>query len=67
MLFGQYPFEGNNESEILKKIINKDYIFPNNISISKAGVNLINGLLDKNINSRIDVTDDLFEVWYNEE
>ena len=67
MLFGIYPFEGNSESEILKKIINNDHIFPNNITISKTGIKLINSLLDKNMNNRIDVTDDLFDIWYNEE
>lgn len=67
MLFGFYPFEGNNDSEILKKIINNDHCFPLNISISKSGVNLLNGLLDKNYQTRLDINDQLFDLWYNDE
>lgn len=65
MLFGQFPFDANKDSDILNKIIKEPHKFPNNISISKIGYNLLNGLLEKNQHFRIEITDPLFEEWYN--
>lgn len=67
MLFGKYPFDANKDNEIVTKIIKEPHKFPNNIFISKVGYNLINGLLEKNQNTRIEVSDPLFEEWYNDE
>lgn len=67
MLFGQYPFDSNKESEIVTKIIKEEHKIPNNIVVSKAAINLLNGLLDKYQKYRIDTFDALFDDWYNDE
>jgi serine/threonine protein kinase len=66
MLFGVYPFDGNSDDEILKKVANGEYTFPNNIEISKTCRSIITKLLDKKPKLRIDLFDDLFDVWYEE-
>jgi serine/threonine protein kinase len=65
MLFGQYPFDANKDSDIVNKIIKENHKFPSNIVISKSGYNLINGLLEKNADLRIGIVDQMFEDWYS--
>jgi serine/threonine protein kinase len=65
MLFGVYPFDGTNETEILQKIINQPYKFPNNI-ISKTCRSIITKLLDKNPNIRLDLNDEILDNWFDE-
>jgi serine/threonine protein kinase len=66
MVFGVNPFDGNNDDEILKKVHNAEYTFPKNIEISKTCKTIITKLLDKKPKQRIDLFDDLFDVWYEE-
>jgi serine/threonine protein kinase len=66
-LFGQFPFDANKDSEINHKIIKENHKFPSNITISRTGYNLINGLLEKNSALRIEINDPLFEEWYRDE
>ena len=49
MLFGSYPFDAKNDSDVLDKIIKEPHKFPNSIGISKSCTNLINGLLEKEV------------------
>jgi hypothetical protein len=67
MVFGCYPFDAKNDSEIIDKIIKEQHKFPENIAISKSCTNLLNGLLDKNQHYRIDTNDPIFDKWYNDE
>jgi serine/threonine protein kinase len=67
MLFGVFPFDAKNEGDIHGKIINDPLKFPEKITISKSGYNLLNGLLEKNQNLRVDTNGELFDFWYNDE
>jgi calcium-dependent protein kinase len=66
MLFGCFPFEGTKECDIINKIIKENHRFPSHISISKSGYDLINALLEKNHQLRIDMNSQLFEEWYRD-
>ena len=66
MVFGDYPFDGNSDDDILRKIVNGEYNFPNSIEISKTCKTIITKLLDKKPKLRIDMYDDLFDNWYAE-
>lgn len=66
MLFGNFPFDGKCDSEIQNKIVKEPLKFPNNISISKIGYKILNGLLEKNQHLRIDTNDQIFDEWYND-
>ena len=66
MLFGVFPFEAAKDSDIVNKIIKENHKFPNNITISKTGYALINGLLEKNSALRLELNDPLFQEWYCE-
>ena len=66
MVFGVYPFDGNSDEDILKKIVNGEYNFPNSIEISKTCKTIITKLLDKKPKLRIELYDDLFDNWYEE-
>ena len=74
MIFGKYPFEGKNDEEIGWKILNEkidfDVFYNNNnkrkkIICSREIKDLLNGLLEKNYNLRIDDDCDLFEKWFD--
>lgn len=67
MVFGCFPFEGKNDSEILNKIINEPHKFPSNITVSKSCTNLLNGLLEKNQHLRVDTNDPIYDEWYNDQ
>lgn len=67
MVFGCYPFDSKNDSEVSTKIIEESHKFPANIKISKACRNLLNGLLEKNQFIRIETNDALFDEWYTDE
>jgi hypothetical protein len=67
MCFGEYPFDGNNDSEIVKKIKHNTPKFPNNIKVSDICKFLILGMLEKNQQLRIDLNDTLFDKWYYNE
>ncbi len=66
MLFGQYPFDSTKDSEIITKIMRENHKYPSNITISKSGYKLIDGLLEKNQQLRIGITDVLFDEWYDD-
>jgi hypothetical protein len=75
MLFGKYPFDGiikklnclgEKDSEINNKIMKEPHKFPNNIIISKKCQTLIDGLLEKIMEIRIDINSPLFEDWFND-
>ena len=61
--FKEFPFEGN-DNDVMNKIINQKVKFPYGKKIRKSLVNLIEGLLEKNPNVRIDINDGLFDEWY---
>lgn len=67
MVFGSYPFDSKNDSEVLSKIIKEPHKFPANIQISKTGKMLLDGLLEKNQFLRVETNDCLFDEWYNDE
>lgn len=67
MLTGKFPFDGKSDSEIQNKIISEPFKFPANLIISKSGFRLMSALLEKNQHLRIEVTDALFDDWYNDE
>lgn len=55
------------DNEIITKIIKEKHIFPKNIDVSNPCKTLINKLLEKDSNKRIDIYDDSFEDWYSDE
>jgi serine/threonine protein kinase len=65
LLFGRYPFEGSKDSEIYDRIVKEDHVFPNNILLTTSCYKLINGLLAKSPKQRLDMSDPLFEDWFN--
>jgi serine/threonine protein kinase len=67
MVFGVYPFDGKGDDEILGRICKEAYTFPKNISVSKTCKCIITQLLDKRHNNRLDLYDDIFDLWYEEE
>ena len=66
MLYGAFPFDGNSDDEILNKVVNGEYNIPKNIEISKTCKSILTKFLDKKPSNRIDLYDDLFDVWYEE-
>lgn len=67
MVFGSFPFEAKKDDELLSKIIKDPLKFPQNITISKSGYNLLEKLFEKNQHLRIEANDNLFDEWYNDE
>ena len=67
MLFGVFPFDSKKESDINDKIMKDPITIPANIQLSKSGLNLLNGLMEKNQNLRVETTHELFDLWYNDE
>lgn len=67
MVTGIFPFEAKKDEDMLKKIIEDPLKFPANITISKSLHNLLNSLFEKNQHLRIEVNDNLFDEWYNDE
>ena len=65
MNFKIFPFEGNDD-DVIEKIQFEPLHFPTGIKIKKSLIKLINGMLEKNHNRRIDILDSLFENWYND-
>lgn len=66
MYFKVFPFEGS-DNDILDKIANSPVSFPAKVEIRKTLIPIIEGMLRKNPNSRIDLSDPLFDEWYNDE
>lgn len=58
---------GQKETDIITRIIKDPLVFPKNIVISETGYKLLNGLLEKNGNNRLEMNDNLFTLWFNEE
>ena len=67
LFYGKYPFDGKNLDQIIERIIKKNLIFPKNKKISETLYKLINGLLQKNPEKRIDTSSDLFDEWFTDE
>ena len=66
MVFGQYPFDAQKESDIVNKIIRETLKFPNNILLTKVCYTLLQGMLEKNQAFRMDINDQLFEDWFKD-
>jgi serine/threonine protein kinase len=73
MVFAKYPFDGKlvikvgeKDSDVVLKIMKENHKFPPNIQVSKKCYELINGLLEKNHQLRINISDNLFDEWYND-
>jgi len=66
MLFGEYPFEGRDEKEIINRIINEEPKYPLYVEITPVCKYLIDNMLEKNQSLRIDISDINFERWYKE-
>jgi len=66
MVYGTHPFEGK-ENDVVAKIINDKVPFPKNIKITNSCKNLILRLLEKDPTKRIDLYEEGFDEWYNEE
>lgn len=67
MVTGAYPFDADTDEKIMNQIISKEVTFPKNIKLSATCKSLIQGLLTKNPDIRIDLNNKLFDDWYNEE
>ena len=74
MIYGIYPFEGKNDEEIGRKILNEKINFNvyynddgkrKKIICSREVKDLLNGMLEKNYLFRIDDDCDLFEKWFD--
>jgi hypothetical protein len=50
----------------MDKIVKEEHKFPNDIQISDICYKLINGLLHKSPKYRLEMSDPLFEEWYND-
>lgn len=62
----EFPFEGN-DNDTLDKIVNDPVMYPAKTKIRKTLIPLIEGMLAKNQNERIDTSSSLFDDWYNDE
>ncbi len=67
MLFGVYPYDGNSDNEILNKISTESFKLPKTNKISKTCRQIITQFLDKNPNTRLDLSSQIFEIWYEED
>ena len=67
MVFGIYPFDGQKDSEIIKKIMKEEHTYPTDIPISNTCKLLIDNMLEKNQQLRIELSDILFEKWFKGE
>lgn len=67
MVCGAYPFDGLNDSEIFNKVCKDNFKYPSGVKISKTCKKIISQLLDKNLNTRLELSDDIFDQWYEEE
>ena len=67
MIFKTYPFNGENNKEILKKVEKEELTFPNEYKIKKSLAKLLKEMFEKNPKKRIDINDSLFDLWYNDE
>ena len=64
MIFGVYPFEGEKDKDIVRKIIKEDHTYPTGIEVSSICKYLIDNMLEKNQSLRIDLSDPNFDRWY---
>ena len=67
MYFKKYPFDGENNKEIRKKVERDELKFPIGIKIRKSLVNLLRGMFEKNAKRRIDCNDYLFDLYFNDD
>ena len=67
MYFKKYPFDGENNKEIRKKVERDELKFPIGIKIRKSLVNLLRGMFEKNAKRRIDCNDHLFDLYFNDD
>ena len=65
LLVGSPPFDGDNDSEIWKKIINDeiDYSNPNMKSLSPEAIDLLQKILVKNPDKRLSASEALEHIW----
>ena len=65
LLVGSPPFDGDNDSEIWKKIINDeiDYSNPNMKSLSPEAIDLLQKILVKNPEKRLSASEALEHIW----
>ena len=55
MIYGELPFYGNTERDLIKKIINEPVKFNNKYPISDMGKNVIKSMLQKDPTKRIEL------------
>jgi serine/threonine protein kinase len=67
MIYGDYPFNGSKDSEIIHKIIKEEPKYPSNIETSLICKLIIQGMLEKNQQIRLELSDPIFEKWYRGE
>lgn len=64
--FKEFPFKGN-ENDIFDKIVNNPVKYPSKIKIRKTLISFIERMLDKDPNKRINISNSLFDDWFNDE
>ena len=55
MLIGTPPYNAHTYNDLMKKINYGDYKIPNNLKLSKEAISFINGMLQYNPSSRLDI------------
>lgn len=55
MIFQKFPFEGSTPDEIKHKIINKDFSIPDDKPASDDLIELIRGMLEKDVDDRLNL------------
>ncbi|OHS98359.1 AGC family protein kinase [Tritrichomonas foetus] len=64
LVVGQYPFISDNLMVLFKKITKEPLMFPSNVPLSDEFKDLIKGMLDKDQNTRLTITDALNHPWF---
>ncbi len=57
MLIGSPPYNAQTYNDLIKKINYGDYKIPNNLKLSKEAISFINGMLQYNPSSRLDINE----------
>lgn len=66
LIFGRFPFVGNNDEEILEKINKGKYNLPSSCNISKNGLDLLQKLMEYKPEKRISAEDALNHSWFKD-
>jgi len=63
LMTGSPPFDGKSNTEIFKKIVKNDVVFPRELKLSKSVIDFIQKVLNKSPRQRIKVEDALRHPW----